>query len=77
MISDIVVYLKDGKTLSTKFYKFSFHGLDLNGNVYKFLSEKSPLTVQDIENKKLFYYIPYEEIEKIEELYSWALIMIW
>lgn len=68
MISDIVIYFKDGTTFSSKGYKFSFHGLDLNGNVYKYLDEKSPLIVQDLEQEKLFYYVPYEEIAQIKEL---------
>ena len=70
MISDINVYLTNGQKISNGFYNLSFHGLVLNGNVYRFLNEKSILTAQDIDNPKLFYYIPYEKIEKIEELFD-------
>lgn len=68
MISAITIHFKDGKTLSSKYYYFSFHGLNLSGNVYRYLNEKSVLTVQDLDNPKLFFYYPFKEIEHVEEL---------
>lgn len=70
MISTIYIYLKSGQRLSSNFYYFSFHGIELAGNVYKFLNEKSVLTVQDLDNPKLFYYYPFKEIEHVEELFN-------
>lgn len=63
----IRVCFRDGTWYDSDKYHFSFHGLDLKGNIDKFLYEHDHLTCRN-KNLKITTFVPYGEITAITEI---------
>lgn len=62
----IRVCFRDGTWCDSDKYHFTFHGLELEGNAFRFFSEQSPLTCTE-KSGKITQTIPCGEITRIIE----------